>query len=226
LINFLEITPEEKVLSLIPVKKGTGADSFLTMVTKKGVVKKTSQNDFENVRRTGIKAIKLLKGDLLKQVVRVEKGDELIIITKNGKSIRFKEKEIRPMGRVSSGVRGIKLASGDEVVAIQDINKEKIQKANLLILTSNGSGKKVKLSNYRVQSRGGSGVITIKLSEKTGEIVFAKILENEEELVIISKKGQIIKTDLKSISVLGRMAKGVRVMKLKANDHIASAVCI
>jgi DNA gyrase subunit A len=226
LMNFLEITPEEKVLSLIPVKKGTGADSFLTMVTKKGVVKKTSQNDFENVRRTGIKAIKLLKGDLLKQVVRVEKGDELIIITKNGKSIRFKEKEIRPMGRVSSGVRGIKLASGDEVVAIQDINKEKIQKANLLILTSNGSGKKVKLSNYRVQSRGGSGVITIKLSEKTGEIVFAKILENEEELVIISKKGQIIKTDLKSISVLGRMAKGVRVMKLKANDHIASAVCI
>jgi DNA gyrase subunit A len=226
LMNFLEISPEEKVLSLIPVKKGSEIDSFLAMVTKKGVVKKTAQIDFENVRRTGIKAIKLLKGDLLKQVVRVEKGDELIIITKKGKSIRFKEKEIRSMGRVSSGVRGIKLSANDEVVAIQNIVKEKIQKANLLILTSNGSGKKVKLSNYRVQSRGGSGVITLKVNEKTGEIVFAKILENEEELVIISKKGQVIKTELKSISILGRMARGVRVMKFKTGDQIASAVCI
>jgi len=226
LMNFLEIGPEEKVLSLIPIKKQSVSD-FLVMITKNGVVKKTSQSEFENVRRTGIKAIKLLKGDLLKQVAKVGKGDELIIITKKGKSIRFKEKDIRSMGRVSTGVRGIKLSKDDEVIGIQDITQEKIKTTSLLILTSNGIGKKVKLSNYRIQSRGGSGIITIKVSEKTGDVVYAKILEQQEEdLVIISQKGQVIKTDIKTISILGRMAQGVRVMNLKAGDKIASAVCL
>lgn len=226
LMNFLEISPEEKVLSLIPIKKQSESD-FLAMVTQKGIVKKTPQTEFENVRRTGIKAIKLLKGDLLRQVVRVTRGDELIIITKKGKSIRFKEKDIRSMGRVSTGVRGIKLSKDDEVIGIQDITQEKIKTTSLLILTSNGVGKKVKLSNYRIQSRGGSGIITIKVSEKTGGVVYAKILEKQEEdLVIISQKGQIIKTDIKAISVLGRMARGVKVMRLKTGDQIASAVCL
>jgi len=226
IMNFLEISPEEKVLSLIPIKKEEKSD-FLVMVTRNGLVKKTPQSDFENVRRTGIWAIKLLKGDFLRQAIKVKTGDEVIIITKKGKAIRFREKQIRSMGRLAAGVKGIKLAKEDEVVAIQRIEKVKLKELQILILTANGFGKKVKIRDFRIQSRGGSGIKAARLTKKTGEIIFAKVLEkDEEELLVISQKGQLIKIKLASIPVLSRMAQGVKIMRLKAGDQVASAVCI
>jgi len=235
-VNFLEISSEEKVLSLIPVKKLKNGEErrekYLVMVTKDGKIKKTSLDEFSSVRKSGIISIKLDKGDLLKKVVQTSGEDDISLVTKNGISIRFKEKDVRPMGRATSGVRAIKLKKDDEVIGIDIIenkNKNEKNKQYLMVIMENGYGKRTEISEYKVQSRGGSGIKTANITSKTGKIVLSSILEDsasDEDLIVISQKGQVIRTSTKSISLLGRSTQGVRIMKLDAGDKVASGTCL
>jgi len=240
LLNFLELSPQEKVLSLIPLgKEDVSLTKFLVMVTKNGIIKKTAISEFENVRRSGLIAILLKEGDLLKKVRKTGGEDEIILVTKNAKSIRFKEKDIRPMGRSAAGVKGIRLGKGDEIIGMDIIKNPKSQIPNpkqkeknyLLILTENGYGKRTDLREYRLQKRGGAGIKTAKMTQKTGNLVTSKVLtalreQAPEDLIVISQKGQVIRTKISQISKLSRATQGVRIMKLEEGDKVASATCI
>jgi DNA gyrase subunit A len=241
LLNFLELSTEEKVLSLVPLAKpapGKVAENaeeakYLVMVTKNGRIKKTSLKEFEKVRKSGIIAIKLEKGDLLKKVVKTTGEDDIMLVTKNGISIRFREKDIRSMGRSAAGVKGINLKKGDEVIGMDVISNPKAQTPNpkryLLIVMENGHGKRTEISQYKVQGRGGSGIKTANITAKTGSIVMSCILEeplDEEDLIVISRKGQVIRTETKAVSLLGRATQGVRIMRLEPGDKVASGACL
>ena len=241
LLNFLELATNEKVLSLIPMRKLQNGEvrqeKYLVMVTKNGKIKKTSLEEFANVRRSGIISIKLDKGDSLKKVVTTTGKDDIIITTKNGIAIRFQEEDARPIGRSASGVRGIRLKNTDEVVGMDVIENSKSQTTNpkekikqyLLVVMENGYGKRTEISQYKIQSRGGSGVKTANITSKTGKIVLSSILEDsikDEDLIVISQKGQVIRTTTKSISILSRATQGIRIMKLEAGDKIASGTCL
>lgn len=247
LANFLELSTEEKVLSMLPVSAITAGKNitpiqtepqfkYLVMVTKDGTIKKTSFEEFGNVRKSGIIAIKLDKGDLLRKVVKTTGNDDLILVTKNGISVRFKEDDIRATGRGSMGVRGIKLKAGDEIIGMDVISKAndievdgKKLKQYLLIVMENGYGKRTEVSQYRIQSRGGSGIKTAKITSKTGHIMMSCILFGnleEEDLIVISQKGQVIRTGVKTVSLLGRDTQGVRIMKMDEGDKVASGVCL
>ena len=226
LLNFLEISPEEKALSLIPIKKEEKGIKYLLIVTKNGKIKKTSLEEFKNVRRSGILAIKLTKGDLLRKVVKTTGEDEIILVTKKGISIRFKEKEIRVMGRGAAGVKGVRLKKGDEVIGMDVIRTEK-EAQHLLVVTENGYGKRTEVSQYKTQGRGGSGIKTAQLTKKTGLVVISRVLSGEEEdLIVISQKGQVIRTKVSSISIISRATQGVRIMRLEEGDKVASGTCI
>ena len=222
--NFLEISSQDKVLSLIPLSKKEEA-KYLVMVTKNGIIKKTALSEFENIRRSGLIAISLKKDDLLKKVTKTSGEDEILLVTKKGQAVRFKEKEIRTMGRQAAGVKGIKLKKGDEVVGM-DIIKIKAQ-GNLLVVTENGYGKKTNLKEYRLQKKGGMGIRAVKITEKTGNLIVSQILTGgEEDLIVVSQKGQVIRTKTSQIPKLSRAAQGVRIMKLEKEDKVASATCI
>ncbi len=235
LLNFLELSMKDKILSLIPLgKKDKDSEvKYLVMVTKAGLIKKTAIEEFENVRRSGLVAITLKKGDSLKKVGKCRKEDELILITKKGKSIYFKVKEIREMGRPAAGVKGIRLKKDDEVVGMEIIpslkpeENKKERKAYLLVLSENGFGKKTILKEYRLQARAGSGIKTAQVTSKTGDLISSSLLTGEEEdLIVISQRGQVIRTGISSISILGRSTQGVRIMRLEEGDKVASAACI
>ena len=238
--NFLEIPTDETISAIISYAdlRGHNADqhgtvsrdsNFLVMVTKKGIIKKTDLEGFENIRRNGIAAINLQKGDELKWVELSSGKDEIILITANGKAIRFKESQLRPMGRTAAGVKAIKMKGNDFVAGLDIIDrsgKGKATNEKLLIITENGFAKQTPLKEYKVQSRGGQGVKTAKITEKTGKIVAAKIIENKEELMALSNKGQIIKTKISDIRTAGRATSGVKVMRLNSGDKVAGAATI
>ncbi|MCD6549960.1 DNA gyrase subunit A [bacterium] len=226
LANFLEISADEKVLSIIARRQDQDSKTkYLVMVTKNGIIKKTPLSDFKNVRRSGLIAIRLRKGDLLRKVVEAKDGDEIILVTKYGQSIRFKEKDIRPMGRQASGIKGMRLKKDDEIVGIEVIDPN--QKDNyLLIITENGYGKRTKLKEYRLQKRGGSGIKTANITSKSGFVVGSKLLVDQKDLIVVSRKGQVIRTNISSISVLSRATQGVRIMRLDKEDKVASFDCI
>ncbi len=241
LMNFLEISTEEKVLSLVPMQKVKAgeqrAEKFLVMVTKNGRIKKTLLDEFENVRKSGIIAINLEKGDLVKKVVKTSGIDDLVLVTKSGAAIRFTEKDIRPMGRSAAGVKGIRLKKGDEVVGMDVISKVtktqtesgKPVKQYLLVVMDNGYGKRTEVGQYKVQGRGGAGIKTAKITSKTGNIIMSSILDDsadDEDLIVISQQGQVIRTATKSISQLGRATQGVRIMRLEEGDKVASGACL
>lgn len=242
LLNFLEISSQEKILSLISLGKENGemGIKYLAMVTKEGIIKKTKVQEFENVRRSGILAITLKKGDILKKVSKIKEEDTLVLITKKGQAICFKGKTIREMGRQAAGVKGIRLKGGDEVIGMEVIkaqspesreqrtkNKEQKAREYLLVVTENGFGKRSDLKEYRLQNRGGSGIKTAKVTQKTGDLIVSRILTGrEEDLIVISQKGQVIRTKISSISRLSRSTQGVRIMRLDAGDKVASATCI
>ena len=237
-MNFLEISSEEKVLSLIPMPaspngkvssgEGKNGGKYLVMVTKNGRIKKTDLKEFENVRKSGIIAIKLEKGDALKKVVKTTGEDDIVLTTKNGIAIRFKEKDIRPMGRGAAGVKGIHLKKGDEVISM-DVVEKKDSKQYLLVVMENGYGKRTDVAQYKVQGRGGSGIKAAQITSKTGPMIMACILEDvgeEVDLIVISQQGQVIRTSVKSISLLGRATQGVRIMRLEDGDKVASGACL
>lgn len=227
-MNFLSLSSDEKITSVLEIpKEMKGLSMSLVMITKSGVVKKVSAESFKDVRRSGIIAIKLAEGDELLAVCKVKKGDELILSTKKGQAIRFKESDVREMGRTAAGVRGMNLGKGDMVIAANSIAKEDLATAQYLVISTNGYGKKTKLSEYKVQKRGGSGIKTAQVTPKTGESISGKVItDSESEIIAISKNGQIIRTALDEIPTLGRQTQGVRIMKLKEGDSIASLTCL
>ena len=226
IMNFLALGSEEKITSILPMPKELKQSSIsLMLVTKNGTSKKMSGESFKDVRKSGIIAIKLDKGDSLVSALLIQKGNEIMIATGGGQAIRFKESDIREMGRTAGGVRGIKLGKGDEVISV-DVVKAENKMGAFLTMSANGFGKKTSLKEYKVQKRGGSGIKTAKVTPKTGKLIVAKVLDgSEQELIAMSKKGQVIRTALKDISTLGRQTQGVTIMRLRVGDSIASLVC-
>lgn len=233
LLNFVELSPQDKVLNLFALGKKDVEHGvkYMVMMTKDGLVKKTPLEDFKNVRKSGLIAISLKKGDELRVARKSTGDDQIIVTTRKGQSIRFREKDARAMGRTAAGTRAIRLKKGDEVVGMDVISEN--QKSNLkdqngadhlLILTENGYGKRTHLKEYRLQSRGGSGIKTANITPKTGNLVYAKVLQgDEEDLIVISRKGQVIRTAIGDIAKISRSTQGVRVMRLDEGDKVVSA---
>jgi DNA gyrase subunit A len=230
IMNFLSMTQEEKVTSVLAVRKEewTG-DWSLMMITKHGVAKKSDAASFKDVRRSGLIAITLKDDDSLIAAKFAGKGDEISLVTLHGQAIRFKESDVRQMGRTAAGVSGMKLGKGDVIVSA-DVFKKDEKNTEVLIVTQQGYGKSTPAKEYKVQKRGGSGIKTAKVTSKTGEIVCGIVLKADErtdgELVIMSQKGQVIKLPLKDVPTLGRQTQGVRVMKMREGDAIASVVFV
>ncbi|MSR87561.1 MAG: DNA gyrase subunit A [Candidatus Zambryskibacteria bacterium] len=238
IMNFISLSVDEKVTSILAMPKrthleaqlpsplGSSTSKFLIMVTAKGTAKKVSAKSFTDVRSSGIIAIKLAPGDRLISVQCVEKGDDITVVTREGQSIRFKEAGLREMGRGAGGVRGIKLGTGDTVIGAHTIKKD-WKNAHLLVISANGYGKRTELDEYKVQGRGGSGILTSKVTTKTGDVISSQVVtDQEEEVIAISKKSQVVRVDLKEIPVLGRQTQGVRIMKLREGDSLASLICL
>ena len=226
IVNFLSLAGDERVTSILPMPKAAKALAGLAlmMITKNGVGKKVAAESFHDVRRSGLIAISLKPNDELISASFVEKGDESAVVSEGGQSIRFKEAQVREMGRQAGGVRGIKLSSGDLIVGAGIIPKD-AKDAELLVVSSTGYGKKTKLKEYKTQSRGGSGIKTKKITPKTKQLIGAIVLsEKGGELVAMSKKSQTIRTGLDEIPSLSRATQGVRVMKMREGDQVASFV--
>ncbi len=222
--NFLDVPPTENINTIVAYDPKSADMKFLVMATANGVVKKTALEDFSNVRRTGIMAITLKKEDHLKWVKPSSGNDQIILVTAQGQAIRFKESQLRPMGRGASGVGGIRIKKGDAVVGM-DIIKDKSNNS-LLIVTQNGFAKQTALKEYKVQSRGGSGIKTAKINAKTGPVVMCKSVSDEKEVIVLSAKGQVIRTETSDVRTSARATSGVRVMRLKEGDKIAAIICL
>ncbi len=230
IMNFLSMTQEEKVTSVLAVRKDEWAgDWSLMMVTKHGVAKKSEASAFKDVRRSGLIAITLKDDDSLIAARFVGKGDELSLVTLEGQAIRFKESDVRQMGRTAAGVGAMRLGKGDYIVSA-DVFKKDDKNTEVLIVTELGYGKATPAKEYKIQKRGGSGIKTAKVTAKTGKVVCGIVLKEDErqdgELVIMSQKGQVIKLPLKDVPTLGRQTQGVRVMKMREGDAIASIVFV
>ncbi|MDE1988574.1 MAG: DNA gyrase subunit A, partial [Patescibacteria group bacterium] len=227
IMNFLSIGAEEKVTSVLAMPKEAKKLSLsLIMITKNGVAKRVKAESFHDVRRSGLIAITLQEGDELKAVSFSAPADEAIIATAKGQSIRFKESDIRVMGRGAAGVRAIRLGKSDSVVGA-DVIKKDAKNPAFLVISQNGYGKKTNLKEYKTQNRGGSGIRTMRVTPKTGDIIASKVVsEEEEEIVAISKKSQVIRVDGKEIPSLGRQTQGVRIMKLRDSDSLVSLICL
>ena len=225
--NFLELPTEENVNAVVNCpSSGKEKAQQVIIVTKNGVMKKTPLEDFENIRRTGIIAISLKKGDSLKWVRLSSGNDEVVLATRGGQSIRFKESKVRSMSRSAGGIRAIRLKKGDEVAGFDIIKKEGQQSKLLLVVMANGFAKKTDLKEYKVQNRGGSGIKTAKITSKTGQLIAAQVITDQAELFALSEKGQIIRTGLAEVRETGRSAQGVRIMNVKSGDKIAGVVVI
>ena len=222
IMNYLSLEGDEKVSSILPIDKETKkVVETLMLVTKNGVVKKVGAESFKDVRRSGLIAIKLDKDDELQAVLPISKDDDVILATTAGQSIRFKETDVREMGRGAAGVRAIKLGKADFVIGVDRIPKGE-KDSTILTLSSNGLGKKTNIKEYKTQKRGGSGIKTAKVTPKTGKLIVAGVVKDQEEIIAVSQKGQVIRVSLESIPTSGRQTQGVTVMKLRPGDSIAS----
>jgi len=205
---------------------GEGEWSLL-MVTRNGVIKKSDAASFKDVRRSGLIALTLKEGDSLIAASFVGVDDEILLVTYNGQAIRFKESDVRQMGRSAAGVGAMKLKKDDRIVSADVLKKGQAER-EILIVMENGYGKSTPAKEYKTQNRGGSGIKTAKVTTKTGKVVGAAILTPEDreegELIVMSKQGQVIKLPIKDVPTLGRDTQGVKVMKLRTGDSIASIV--
>ena len=224
--SFLDISKEEKIRTVLPVSAEIEKNKkFLLLVTEKGFIKKIHLENMKNIRRSGLSVIKTKKDDLLKAAILTSGNDEILVVTKKGLAIRFSEKDVRPMGRTAAGVRAIKLKENDSMVGVDAVANP--NEAEFLVVSTKGYAKKSKVNAYRRQRRGGGGIRTFKVGEKTGEVSLAKALEKEhEELIVASSKGHVIKLPLKQIPLLSRATQGVRVMKLEEGAVISAAALI
>jgi DNA gyrase subunit A len=228
IVNFLALTEGERVTSILPMPKSIKElkGVSIMMVTKDGTAKRVAADSFHDVRRSGIRAITLDEKDELVAAAFIEATDTCMIVTADGQSIRFKAADVREMGRAAGGVRGVTLDKKDFVVSADIIKKGAEKEAKILVFSENGYGKVTAADEYKVQGRGGSGIKTANVTDKIGRIMMACVVTSEfDEIVAMSKKGQVIRTELSSIPQLGRSTQGVRVMRLREGDSIASLVC-
>jgi DNA gyrase subunit A len=217
IVNLIEKQNDENVASYVPVK-GFDENHFIAMITEKGLVKKTSLVEFSNVRRNGIAAITLQKGDSVIDVKLTDGKQDIVIGTYNGMAIRFNEQEARAVGRISMGVRGIKLNKNDKVIGSVVVKR---QSTSILVVAENGYGKRSELDEYRVSHRGGKGVITIRVTEKTGRMVAIKEVLENDDIVVVTSQGVVIRQPAETIRVAGRNTQGVRLIRLDEGDKIA-----
>lgn len=208
IINLLMLRPEEKIQAMIYLKEFSD-DHYLIMGTKKGIIKKTSLTDYSNIRKTGLNAITLREGDELIAARMTNGNDEVMMITQCGYSIRFKEDDVRPMGRTASGVKGINLREEDNVIGMEIVNDE----FDVLVVSENGYGKRTLISEYNTQTRGGKGVTTYKITDKTGSVVASRMVKDGDELMLINSNDIAIRINVSDISITGRSAMGVRLMR-------------
>lgn len=223
IVNLLQISGEEKVTSAVAFRNfdpQNSGETYLTMCTRMGTIKRVELSEFAHIRRTGIIAIGLEEGDILISVQETHGNSDILIATKQGKSIRFDENQVRAMGRTAKGVRGIRLASGDSVVGMEQAPREGAQ-PDVLSVCENGYGKRTEFSEYRTQNRGGSGVITIKTTARNGQVVGIKLVDESKDLMVITEKGMAIRIRCEQIRSVGRNAQGVRLVKLDEADKIA-----
>lgn len=217
IINLIQIEQGETVNAVIPVQKFDG-EEYLFFATRQGVVKKTPLEDYTNIRKGGLIAINLREDDALIGVKLANGEQELIMGTAQGMSIRFSEDDVRSMGRSATGVRGIRLDDNDEVIGMDVIDKD----LDILIVTANGYGKRTPASDYRSQSRGGKGIKTINVTEKNGAVIALKVVKNEEDLMIITTLGTLIRTSMEGISTMGRYTQGVKLINIREDDAVAT----
>ena len=218
IINLLQLQPEEKITAIIPVEEGEDRP-YLMMATKKGIIKKTNFSEYQNIRKTGLAAITLRDGDELIEVKQVGKEDDIFLITKEGQCIRFSSDNVREIGRVSIGVIGIQLGDSDEVIGMQISSEGE----DLLIVSEKGMGKRTPIQEFTVQNRGGKGLRCYKITEKTGYVVGAKIVSADEEIMMITTEGIVIRMKSDTISVIGRNTSGVKLMNIDAESDIKVA---
>ncbi len=227
IVNFLQLAPGETVTVTLPMDDIEG-EKYLVMVTKRGTIKKCALEEFANVRRSGLIAIGLDEGDDLIWVKPSSGGDDISLVTRQGQSIRFSEADVRAMGRTAAGVRGIRLHDKDEVVGMDVINPVLADKGKLalFVVTANGMGKRTDVAEYKTQGRGGSGIRTARVTDKTGGVVGAYIssADDERDIVLISKKGIVVRTPFKKTPLLGRDTQGVRIMRFKEEGDTLSTV--
>lgn len=224
LVNLLQLQPEETVSAVINVSKQHDKDTNLFMCTVKGTVKKTPFEQYQNVRSSGLIAINLDDGDELKWIRMTNGDNEVLISTAQGQAIRFHEKDVRPMGRVSRGVRGIRLRSGDQVIGMDIVET----KSSIFVISQQGYGKRTKVSQFTPHARGGVGIRSAVVNDKTGKLVGVKTLMDDDgqEVIIISSQGQTIRLGLKDIPALGRATQGVRIMRLNDGDEVVSLALV
>ncbi len=231
LVNFLQLAPGENVSVAMSMDELEGT-KHLVMVTGKGTIKKTELSEFENVRKNGLIAIRLDEGDVLQWVKPTSGKDDIMLVSSNGQSIRFSEKDVRPMGRNAAGVRGMKLKGNDSIVGMDVVSEgmgKKSGQLHLLVVMHNGYGKRSDISEYKLQGRGGSGIKTANITKKTGQIIAANVLnaKDERDLLVVSEAGQVIRTKIDSVSELGRATQGVRIMRFKKeNDTVATVTVV
>ena len=217
IINLLQLMPEEKITAIIPLREYEEG-KYLFMATEKGLVKKTPIQDYANVRKTGLAAIALREDDRLIEVKVTDNTEDILLVTRDGMCIRFNETDVRSTGRVSMGVRGMNLTDNDVVIGMQTAS----QGTDLLIVSEKGMGKRTNMDEFTRQNRGGKGVKCYKITEKTGNVVGMKAVDEDSEIMIINTEGIIIRMKCSDISVYGRITSGVKLINLKENDTVAS----
>jgi len=220
IVNLLSLDPGEKISAVIPIQN-FAEGKYLLMATKNGIIKKTPLAEYNSARKTGLLGITLKEDDELIDVRLTDGEDNVVIVTSGGMSITFDEKDVRPMGRVSQGVIGMRLSDGDEVIGMESIISGS-KEATLLAITENGFGKRTELDEYRVQTRGGKGVITYKITPKTGKIVGIRIATENEDVMMITDKGTVIRLKVSEVSVLGRATQGVTLMRTNDGAKVVS----
>ena len=219
IVNLLSLDPGEKVSAVIPIQN-FAEGKYLLMATKNGLIKKTPLNEYNSARKTGLQSITLREDDELITVRLTDGQDNIVLVTKKGMCITFEEKDVRPIGRTGQGVIGIRLDDGDVVIGMESIIAG--SNATLLAITENGFGKRTELDEYRVQIRGGKGVITYKITPKTGDIVGVRITSDDDDAMLITDKGTIIRINVKDISILGRATQGVTLMRTSDGGKVVS----
>ena len=191
---------------------------FLMIATEKGIVKKSGFEEYKNIRQSGLTAIKIIEGDEILSVRVTDGTKDVLLCSSSGKIIRFAETDARPLGRVSQGVKGIELNDDEKIIGMEIIDDS----VEILSVTANGYGKRTSVSEYRKQSRGGKGILAMRLTEKNGDIIQIKPVTDKDDLMIISDKGQVIRTKISGISLMGRTTQGVRLIKLKENENVVA----
>jgi DNA gyrase subunit A len=227
LVQLLSLAQGEFIQSILPIKEFT-EDKFVVMATRQGVIKKTELMAFSNIRSSGIIASSFDEGDTLISA-RISSGkDDIFMATKGGQSIRFSEDDVRAMGRTARGVKGISLAEKDEVVAMEVLPSDSTEaaKIRLLSVSSKGYGKRTPLEEYRQQGRGGSGIINLKTGEKIGDLVTVSVVHDDDDVIVISNQGQLIRTPVNTISEMGRATQGVRVIRLEDNESVQAIAVV